>query len=308
MEKSSKEEQKWQEDVYWNNFRRTRFISHLSGDFHEQLVIPEKFASKMKNKLPDTVVLRGPSKNVWNVGLIVEEDKLILKDGWKEFVEDHSLKENDAMVFEYNFDSHFDVFWFDHSSLCENESSYFVKRISETNEPQIKRKTKETAIHPQPKRSKTMEDVHITGEEQDVAKMSKVSYLWCISNRRAVTEEEKEEALQRARAAANADSVVVVLRPKNVYQCFTMGFSHKWMGKYVSLEDKFLFLSETGKKKDWGFPLKHILNGDTWQLKFGWENFALENNLEESDVCVFNPAGRDGDGILLVHVTIFRVV
>jgi len=42
-------------------------------------------------------------------------------------------------------------------------------------------------------------------------------------------------------------------------------------------------------------------------LSSGWKNFTLENNLEQSDVCVFNLADSISKNIIL-DVTIFRVV
>src|SRR4051812_45174321 len=39
----------------------------------------------------------------------------------------------------------------------------------------------------------------------------------------------------------------------------------------------------------------------------GWKYFALENNLEEFDVCLFKPAGYM-QNTLILEMTIFRVV
>lgn len=91
--------------------------------------IPEKFAKKLRDKLAGTVVLRGPSGCVWDVNLTAKGHNLLLRGGgWKEFVEDHSLEENDILFFKYNGRSRFDVLIFDKESFCEKESSYFVKK------------------------------------------------------------------------------------------------------------------------------------------------------------------------------------
>jgi hypothetical protein len=42
-------------------------------------------------------------------------------------------------------------------------------------------------------------------------------------------------------------------------------------------------------------------------LTGGWKYFALDNNLEEFDVCLFKPAGHLHD-ILILEMSIFRVV
>lgn len=61
--------------------------------------IPRKFAGKLKKTLPASLALRGSSSLVWNVGLSMEDDTLFFKDGWQEFVRDHSLQENDTLLF-----------------------------------------------------------------------------------------------------------------------------------------------------------------------------------------------------------------
>ncbi|GKV04716.1 hypothetical protein SLEP1_g16832 [Rubroshorea leprosula] len=307
MEETSKGSKKWQEDIYWNHFHCIHFISHLYGDFQKHLAIPRKFACKLKKKLPESVVLRGPGGFMWNVRLSMEGDTLYFNDGWQDFVIDHSLQENDTLLFEYNRESRFDVFLFEQSSSCEIESSYFVKRcldVDATDESrdQTKRKNREVI--------QIDDDAE---KEQKTARNKRVSYVRYLSNRRPVTKEEKDTTLQQARAAANPDSVVVVLQPKHVYVKFTMGFSHKWMGKHISSDDKFLILRMM--EKMWRISLTHVQILDSWMLIFGlenfelgWENFALGNYLEESDVCVFNPAGRNKDGIFMADVSIFRVV
>ena len=90
--------------------------------------IPQKFANNLKEKLVGAVSLKGPSGLEWKAGLTMIDDTLYLKEGWKKFVVDHSLKENDVLIFKYVGASRFDVLMFDYQSLCEKESSYFIKR------------------------------------------------------------------------------------------------------------------------------------------------------------------------------------
>lgn len=53
---------------------------------------------------------------------------LFLRDGWTEFVNAYSLEENDILIFKYNGNSCFSILIFDRGSLCEKESSYFIKK------------------------------------------------------------------------------------------------------------------------------------------------------------------------------------
>ena len=94
--------------------------------------IPEKIAKNIKRKLPETAILKGPSGIIWDVGLTADDHTLFFDRGWEIFVKDHSMVENDFLIFKYNGVSHFDVLMFDGQSLCEKASSYFVRKCVHT--------------------------------------------------------------------------------------------------------------------------------------------------------------------------------
>lgn len=93
--------------------------------------IPKKFVDSLRKKLPGSVVLKGPSGLTWNVGIKTSDDTLFFNHGWQAFVKDHSLKENDFLIFRYN-GAQFDVLVFDGENLCEKEASYFVRKCGHT--------------------------------------------------------------------------------------------------------------------------------------------------------------------------------
>ncbi|GKU94642.1 hypothetical protein SLEP1_g8101 [Rubroshorea leprosula] len=117
-----------EEDRYWTGFpsNRHQFFKIMIGDFRNQLRIPRKFVRKFKGNLSDTINLRGPSRFVWTVKLARTVDDVFLQNGWEIFARDHSLEENDFLVFRYDENSTFNVVIFD-KSACEREASYFVK-------------------------------------------------------------------------------------------------------------------------------------------------------------------------------------
>ncbi|KAL4333918.1 hypothetical protein GQ457_07G025890 [Hibiscus cannabinus] len=117
-----------EEEIFWTHFQCIHFSQSLRGDFLQRLEIPEKFAKHMKEKLPETVTVKGPSGIIWNLGLRSDDGTMFFEGGWKKFVLDHSLEENDLLIFKYNGLSHFDVLMFEGRSLCEKASSYFVKK------------------------------------------------------------------------------------------------------------------------------------------------------------------------------------
>ncbi|XP_019458604.1 PREDICTED: B3 domain-containing protein REM16-like isoform X1 [Lupinus angustifolius] len=121
----------WVEDIYWTHFKALHFAQFLRTGYDQHLVLPKTFSDNVK-KLPENVDLRGPSGVVWNVGLTSKDDTVFFTNGWRQFFRDHSLKENDFLVFKYNGESLFDVLIFDGGSFCEKASSYFVRKCGYT--------------------------------------------------------------------------------------------------------------------------------------------------------------------------------
>ncbi|RHN77379.1 putative transcription factor B3-Domain family [Medicago truncatula] len=118
----------WEEDIYWTHFQFIHFTQFLqtTTNFQQQLALPKTFSDNLKKKLPENVTLKGPSGVVWNIGLTTRDNTVYFVDGWQQFVNDHSLKENDFLVFKYNGESLFEVLIFDGNSFCEKATSYFV--------------------------------------------------------------------------------------------------------------------------------------------------------------------------------------
>lgn len=125
------------------------------------------------------------------------------------------------------------------------------------------------------------------------------------SNRRPVTELEKAQTLRMAQEKASKfpNSFLVIMRPSGVYKRFFMSIPNEWKPKLVFRKGEEVILQVEEK---------------TWVCKFcscrshggfqgGWKRFACENYLEEFDVCLFVPAGRN-NGMYVLNVSIFRVV
>ncbi|KAK9271015.1 hypothetical protein L1049_026603 [Liquidambar formosana] len=358
MGESCKGCRKWEEEMYWTHFQSIHFFQFLSGDFLEELTIPKKFADNLRGKLPESVTLKGPSGATWNVGLTTTGDALLFKHGWKEFVEDHSLQQNDVLVFTYDGNSRFDVLVFDRGSLCEKEFSYFVRKcghIRLEDEYPTMRKTGESSVEVIPvlpnddvrctSSKEPMMDEPLTpvpsgkrnigranGKVRKAAHCSKpvnaklklrsrepstctegatvnfdrvgAHQLQYISNRRPVTEEEKEIALQMAQAASTSESFIVVMRPTHVYKRYYMTIPSKWVASHLSEGSQDVILRV--KENTWHAKYYYWKGRNVGGLTCGWKNFAVENNLEEFDVCMFELASQE-DNIIL-DVNIFRVV
>jgi len=75
------------------------------------------------------VTLKSPSGVTYNVGVEEDDEKtMAFRFGWDKFVKDHSLEENDLLVFKFHGVSEFEVLVFDGQTLCEKPTSYFVRK------------------------------------------------------------------------------------------------------------------------------------------------------------------------------------
>ncbi|KAK6160775.1 hypothetical protein DH2020_004156 [Rehmannia glutinosa] len=322
---------KWEDNMYWSHFQTVQFCQFLTGRFDQQLAIPKKFADSIRDKMAGIVDLRGPSGHVWNVDLVTDGDILLLKNGWKTFVEDHSLVENNILIFKYNGNSRFDVSFFDQESLCEKASSYFVKKCEhreighgdkrnrsfkegskDTNESSddvvhgdlVKRRRSEATSAP-PLR---IQPTHSTSKAQGGNKKGKQSsssvYHFQLKSRRSeVTEDEKYRAHQMAVASSSERSFTMVMRASHVYKGFFMSIPAEWARVHLPKRSQEVKL----RVNDNTWVAKYQYKGNSVGLSGGWKKFVLENFLEEFDVCVFDLGSGTHDTCTL-DVKIFRVV
>ncbi|KAK6139029.1 hypothetical protein DH2020_027227 [Rehmannia glutinosa] len=315
--------------MYWSHFHTVQLCQFLTGRFDQQLAIPKKFVDNIRDKMTSTVALRGPSGHVWNVDLVTNGDVLLLKNGWKAFVEGHSLVENDILIFKYNRNSRFDVSIFDQESLCEKTSSYFVRKCEhkesghvdkqkrnieegseDTDEPsndrvdddRMKRRRSEAAralpsrIQPTLSASK--------GQMRNMRKQhSSSAYpVKLKSRRREVTEDEKNRAQQMATASSSESNFTVVMRASHVYKGFFMSIPVEWARIHFPRSQE---VELRVNDKTW--VARYHYKGYSGGLSGGWKKFVLENFLEEFDVCVFHLVSGTHNSCTL-NVKIFRVV
>ncbi|KAL0351944.1 UNVERIFIED_CONTAM: B3 domain-containing protein REM16 [Sesamum calycinum] len=287
---------KWEEDMYWSRFQTVQFCQVLTGRFDHQLAIPKKFANNLREKMAGTVALKGPSGHEWSVGLVTNGDMLLLK----------------------------------HESLCEKETSYFVKKCEHTESARgnNRRRSLEESFDETNQSSDDVADDHRAKKPSDAARTppSRIQPsrstsrsrrgtkrgkrgsrgaqpLQLKSRRREVTEDEKQRAQQMAVAGSSENSFIVVMRASHVYKGFFMSVPAEWARFHLPNKNHDIEL----RVNDNVWKAKYHYKGYGGGLTSGWKNFAMENFLEEFDVCLFDPISRTDDNIIL-DVKIFRVV
>ncbi|XP_073005013.1 B3 domain-containing protein Os12g0592300-like isoform X3 [Typha latifolia] len=119
----------WEEHFYWNHLDKTRmhFFKVMMSDFARSVTIPKKFSNLFKGVISETVHLKAPSGEVWDVGVTKCSGNIALQSGWKDFVRAHCIEESDLLVFKYSGNSCFDILIFD-ASGCEKATSFLIKK------------------------------------------------------------------------------------------------------------------------------------------------------------------------------------
>ncbi|KAJ6804534.1 B3 domain-containing protein-like isoform X1 [Iris pallida] len=128
-----------------------------------------------------------------------------------------------------------------------------------------------------------------------------------VSNRRPVTDEEKDGALLRASQTKPDNPFFrIVMRSTHVYRRHFMTIPIDFVTEHIHPGCQTAHLRLANGKGTWRdvrLIQQSTSYGFSGQL---WRNFVQDNNLEEGDVCIFELCGADK--ILSFDVHIFRVV
>ncbi|XP_010270408.1 PREDICTED: B3 domain-containing transcription factor VRN1-like [Nelumbo nucifera] len=124
-----------------------------------------------------------------------------------------------------------------------------------------------------------------------------------MSRRRPVTNEERERAVQAAKMFQSENPFfMVIMRPSYVYKGFVLKVPSSIIMKFLTMKKENVILRVSDGRM---WPARCILRqGMTWISK-GWADFALDNNLEEGDCCVFELTKTN---VIEMQISIFRVL
>jgi len=129
--------------------------------------IPRKFVKHLPKELPDQAILRDSSGDEWRVKLCKTAEDIYLQDGWKQCFEDHSLGDNEFLLFKYNGEMSFDVLIFGKDG-CERLYGPINKHTPVHDEADQLTKLKEKDIQ----RRKKLEEKEPPTQKRKVWKMA----------------------------------------------------------------------------------------------------------------------------------------
>ncbi|GKV21239.1 hypothetical protein SLEP1_g31236 [Rubroshorea leprosula] len=142
-----------------------------------------------------------------------------------------------------------------------------------------------------------------SAKNEDEAEMRFRFYESASARKRTVTAEERERAINAAKAFEPVNPFCrVVLRPSYLYRGCIMYLPSCFAEKHLSGVSGFIKL-QLPDGKQW--PVRCLYKGGRAKFSQGWYEFTLENNMGEGDVCVFELLNARE---FVLKVTVFRVM
>ncbi|XP_026666185.2 B3 domain-containing protein Os01g0723500-like [Phoenix dactylifera] len=323
--------------------RKPHFFKVLLGDFGQRLKIPPNFLKHISMEASRRVTLQGPSGSKWYVQLTKNIEGAFLTAGWPKFVKDHSLKEHEFLVFQYEGSMHFTVLIFD-TTACEREDVLTVRphRSSKSSNDRNKRgRPLKISLDVGCYVKKEASESELTDLRNDrhAPNQLQVHYSNSIQGRRMsppipcgdvkikteddelpicmigsptrqyrgyVSRRRPVTAEERAKAREDANSFTSIF-PHMIMRMTAMSVYRTYMLRIPAW-----FSRAHLPRKRTNLVLRDP-NGKAWvvvyipcsrdRLSGGWSAFSRGNNLEEGDYCAFELVGP-----VEMRVHIFRVV
>ncbi|KAL6902324.1 hypothetical protein ACP4OV_005200 [Aristida adscensionis] len=269
--------------------REKRFFKVMVGDFHERLVIPDKFEQHFRGKFGTTIQLESRSGYTFDAQVAKRHGRLVLQSGWKSFVSAHDLKMGDFLVFKYDSISHLKVLMFDISG-CEKIPPNLVAKNAIMGEKRLKNteilsRNCDPPMKSLPSDKKPLKQ-KVSSRQRDRRVHSEPSYILPI--RTQLTTVQMKKLKRKVQAIRSAVPIYACVMRKSSISGRTrsVNISGEYAALYLPFEDEALVLQRRGKS--WEVRCCTAQKGcRNKRLLKGWKGFARENNLKLGDVCLF---------------------
>ncbi|MED6168380.1 hypothetical protein PIB30_011002 [Stylosanthes scabra] len=153
-----------------------------------------------------------------------------------------------------------------------------------------------------PRKKRKSDGQELVVYQDEEAEMRFRFYESASARKRTVAAEERERAVNAAKAFEPLNPFCrVVLRPSYLYRGCIMYLPSCFAEKHLNEVSGFIKL-QLSDGRQW--PVRCLYRGGRAKLSQGWFEFAIENNLGEGDVCVFELLPTKE---VIMLVTLFRV-
>ncbi|KAI3861885.1 hypothetical protein MKW92_016348 [Papaver armeniacum] len=303
------------------------FKIFLSPESFYKMKVPIEFLEQLTSEIPGSFYLRGPSGKVWRVRLLEMGDGYYFKDGWEDFVIDNFMSNKDFCAFKYVSENCLQVQIFERNGCekesafkanCSqasttNFSARHKGKMVEKNQGQFpifkgqastmnlsarcwgKKAVKNQGKFPiiKGRASKMNLSARCWGEKA-VKNQGKFPIIKgerlggpFISQRRDITEKEENRALNAALGfVSKKPYVMITMRKSHVYTGFCLPLPRSFWKAHLPDHSQEMILRDP-RGKTWNVRLYVNQIHQIGQLTEGWRRISFTNNIEASDVCIF---------------------
>ncbi|KAJ3685424.1 hypothetical protein LUZ61_014588 [Rhynchospora tenuis] len=289
--------------------RKPCFFKILDDNFSSGLVFEKELLSELNGDVLSNIIqLKGPTGEAHKISIKKISASVLLRTGWQGFASFHKLQREDVLLFYYEGNSSFNVFFYNKNGI---EKSSKRGRSEEERGQTTYCKVKISSSL-----DSSCDDEIEREEKQDIGESSsrhacaRRSAQKFISGRRPVTDRQKQNALSRANNKFQSTNTCFIktMLETSVYRIFYLVVPVEFGRKNLPRKNTTISLSLPHGSRKWNVTCTHNTYAtdqrqSVWRFNGGWWKFVLENNLEEGDVCVFEMKAE-----LELTVHIFRVV
>ncbi|XP_042494948.1 B3 domain-containing protein Os11g0197600-like [Macadamia integrifolia] len=283
------------------------------GFYTRPLRIPPEFLENISTEAYKFATLKDSNGNHWRVKLNKTTSGTYIEDGWQDFIRDHSIYDDNFLVFGYDGNTCFDVQIFDESG-CNRDYLFSTKhqepdfsngakecdKSSETSRDSVEKASKDDpgkclpSSKPKGLRKAKGKDAVLTPEQ--IPKT-----IWSSSRRRPTTEEEKAKVLEEVESFTSKFPFLLrCLTATNVHKSL-LGIPMDFARKHFHFQKKTMVTLWNKKGQAW--KVNMLYTSSRIALCGGWGAFVYANQLEEGDICIFELVGK-----LEMQVHIFPAV
>ncbi|XP_078177676.1 B3 domain-containing protein Os12g0592300-like [Carex rostrata] len=324
MEESCKVCTKWQRHAYWSHRDPTnvKFFVKLDASFRRYLNLPRRFAKNFQGKISGIIKLKDPNGKIWQIVVLKSYNNLSLRSGWRDFVTANKIDENDLLVFKYSSSSSFDVIIFDPSGYekaasliikneeTESESESETVKTSSDSDTSIRvfippmkisfeNEISSPAIPAENKRERNGDGTsrHASKKAKQELSAGKPYY---VHQKLELSVKQQKIADEMASGTQSGSKLFLKILSSSD-MCYRMTIPGTFARQNIGKSSQPISLLVANKEK--AFAASYHYNENIQSIGRGWKKFALQNNIKEGNLCLFEVKRLDGTELAIVaHV------
>ncbi|XP_078177682.1 B3 domain-containing protein Os12g0592300-like [Carex rostrata] len=320
--KRCKECRKWQSHAYWSHMDPTnvKFFVKMEASFRRYLNLPRKFAKNFKGKISERIKLKDPNGKTWKIEVFKSYNNVSLHSGWTDFVTANKIDENDLLIFTYSSSSSFDVLIFNASGYekadplmiknedSESESESETMKTSSDSDTSIRvfippAKISSKSVISSPEiRAENKRERDDDGTSRHASKKAnqalsvKPYHVHCKLKLSVKQQKIADEMASTTQPGSNLFLKIMTSSDLQDRLTIPRNFARQNIGKR---SQQINLLAANNKKV---FPANYKYHEKLQSIGRGWRAFALENNIKERNMCLFEVKKLDVTEIV-VHVS-----